>query len=125
MDEKLLIKLLQTHFAHQRKVREFAGKINLSYLEVDLLSLVLDTVGVPADNTIEQIEKYGYSNWLSHPDTFSREWHYHLFETLVRHGDYEACKAYLEEVTVSSTLYYLLDLETLTTTPRQEQQIGS
>ena len=118
MDEKLLIKLLQMHFKHQRKVREFAGKINLSYLEVDLLSVVLDTVGVPADNTIEQIEKYGYSNWLAQSDTFSREWHYHLFETLVRHGAYEECKIYLEEVAVTSTLQYLLDLETLATVSR-------
>lgn len=110
MDEKILIKLLQTQFEHNRKLRELRGKINLDNLEIDLLSLVLDALGVPADNTIEQIEKYGYQAWLEQPDTFSRYWHYRQFEKQVLRGSYEECKAYLEAVMEKTSYSYQLDV---------------
>lgn len=44
MDKEILSKLLQIHFEHNRKLHEFAGKINLNYFEVDLLSVVLERV---------------------------------------------------------------------------------
>lgn len=109
MDEKLLIKLLQIHFEHQRKLQEFAGKINLNYFEIDLLGLVLDAAGVPADNAIEQIGKYGYGGWIEQPDTFSREWYYDEFQQEVTHGTYEECRDFLEEVIVTSTFHHLLN----------------
>lgn len=108
MDEKTLIKLLQIQFEHERKLREFAGKINLNYFEIDLLSVVLDAVGVPADNTLTQIRKYGYGGWLEQPDTFSREWFYDEFQHQVTHGTDEECQAYLEDVMVTSTFQHLL-----------------
>ncbi len=108
MDESILLKLLQMHFEHQQKIREVAGKINLSYFELDLLAVVLDAVGVPADNTLAQIEKYGYAGWLEQPDTFSRAWYYDEFERQVKHGTYEESKAYLQDVVATSTFQHLL-----------------
>ena len=108
MDEKLLIKLLKMHFEHEHKLHEFSGKINLSYLAVDLLSVVLDAIGVPADNTLAQIRKYGYAGWLNQPDTCSREWYFDEFQRQVKHGSDEELKAYLEDVAVTSTFYHLL-----------------
>lgn len=110
MDKEILIKLLQIHFEHKRKIDEFRGKINLAYLEVDLLNLVLDAVGIPADNTIEQIEKYGYVGWLGQPDTFSRYGYYRVFEKQVVHGTAEECQAYLEAVRATVPTHFLLDL---------------
>ncbi|MCL4296474.1 MAG: hypothetical protein KJ077_12135 [Anaerolineae bacterium] len=109
MDEKTLIKLLQLQFEHERKLREFAGKLNLNYLEIDLLSVVLDAVGVPADNTLDQIEKYGYAGWLDQPDTVSRAWYYDEFQRQVAHGTYEEAQAYLESVMVTSAFQYMLN----------------
>lgn len=51
MNDQILVKLLQMHFEHERKLHEFAGRISLSSFEVDLLSVVLDAVGVPAEGT--------------------------------------------------------------------------
>ena len=109
MDEKTLTKLLQLHFEHQRKINEFAGKMNLSYFEIDLLGLVLDAVGVPADNSLQQIGKYGYGNWLDQPDTFSRYWHYREFEKRVKEGTEAECQSYLESIILTSTFYYLFN----------------
>lgn len=109
MDEKSLIKLLQMQFEHERKLREFAGKLNLNYFEVDLLSVVLDAVGVPADNTLDQIEKYGYAGWLDQPDTLSRAWHYDEFHLQVTRGTYEECRAYLENIIMTTTFQYMLN----------------
>jgi hypothetical protein len=109
MDEKILIKLLQLQFEHQRKLGEFAGKLNLSYFELDLLSLVLDAVGVPADNTVEQIGKYGFGDWIDKPNTFSRYWHYRQFEMEVKQGSEAECKAYLENIILTSTFHHLLN----------------
>jgi len=108
MDEKSLIKLLQIQFAHERKLREFAGKIDLSYLEIDLLSVVLDAIGVPADNSLAQIGKYGYGGWVEQPDTYSRAWFYDEFQRQVTQGTAEECQAYLENIIVTSTFQYLL-----------------
>lgn len=113
MNDQILIKLLQMHFEHERKLHEFAGRINLSSFEVDLLNVVLDAVGVPADNTLEQIGKYGYGDWLEQPDTFSRYGYYRVFEKQVVHGTYEECQAYLEVVMTSIPPYFLLDLKTV------------
>jgi hypothetical protein len=113
MDEQTLIKLLQIQFEHERKLREFAGKINLNYLGIDLLSVVLDAIGVPADNTIEQIGKYGYGEWVEQPDTFSRDWYYREFQNLVKQGSYEEYQAYLEAVTAAHQPGYFFDLRTV------------
>lgn len=110
MNNEMLIKLLQIHFEHKRKIDELKGKLNLAYLEVDLLSLVLDAVGVPADNTIEQIEKYGYGGWLHQPDTFSRYSYYRVFEKQIVRGTYEECRTYLEAVRATVPVHFLLDL---------------
>ena len=110
MDHEILIKLLQLQFEHHRKIEEFASKINLNYLEIDLLSVVLDVAGVPADNTGKQIEKYGYRSWLNQPDTFSRYGYYRVFEKQVVHGTYEECKTYLEAVKATVPIHFLLDL---------------
>lgn len=111
MDKEILIKLLQLQFEHHHKVEEFAGKINLNYLEIDLLSVVLDAAGVPADNTVEQIEKYGYTDWLDQPDTFSRYGYYRVFEKQVVHGTYEECQAYLEAIMASVPAHFLFELK--------------
>ncbi len=108
MDETILIRLLQLHFEHQQKIREFVGKINLSYLEMDLLAVILDAVGVPADNTLAQIGKYGYGLWLEQPDTFSRAWYYDEFQRQVLSGAPEECKEYLADIIVNSTFHHLL-----------------
>ena len=109
MDEKTLVKLLQMHFEHQRRLGEFVGKINLSYLELDLLEVVLDAIGVPADNSIEQIGKYGYGGWIDQTDTFSRYWHYREFEKRVKRGTEEECRLYLENIIMTSTFHHLLN----------------
>ena len=108
MDEQILIKLLQLHFEHSRKLHEFSGKVNLNYLELDLLNMVLDAAVVPADNTIAQIRKYGYTGWLEQPDTFSRGWYYDEFQNQVKHGTAEECRAYLMDVMVTTTFHHLL-----------------
>ena len=109
MNETLLIKLLQLHYEHQRKIDEFKGKLNLTYLEIDLLDLVLDAVGVPADNSVEQIGQYGYGAWLEQSDTFSRVWHYNEFQQQVKHGTAQECGAYLENIIMVSTFSHLLN----------------
>lgn len=98
MNKEILIKLLQLHFHHERKINEFQGKINLDYFEIDLLDVVLDAAGIPADNSVEQMEQYGYSEWLDQPDTFSRYRYYQEFKRQVRLGKYQECEAYLESV---------------------------
>ncbi len=113
MDNKILIKLLQLQFEHNRKIEEFAGKINLNYLEIDLLGVVLDAVGVPADNTIEQIEKYGYYDWLEQPGTRSRYLYYEEFKNQVKQGSYEECRAYLEAVVTSRQPFYAYNVNLL------------
>ena len=110
MDKEILIKALQIHFEHHRKINELKGKINLTYLEVDLLSLVLDAIGVPIDNTIEQIEKHGYVGWLNQPDTFTRYGYYQMFEKQVFYGTAEECQAYLEAILTSTPSHFLFDL---------------
>lgn len=110
MDEKILIKLLQTHFEHQRKLAEFAGKLNLSYFEIDLLGLVLDAVGIPADNSLEQIGKYGYGDWLDRPETFSRYWFYQEFEQWVKQGTEAECQSYLESIVLTGAFHHLLNV---------------
>lgn len=109
MDEKSLIKLLQMQFEHERKLREFSGKLNLSYFEIDLLSVVLDAIGVPADNTLDQIERYGYAGWIEQPDTVSRAWHYDEFHLQVKHGTYEECRDYLENIVMTTSFQYMLN----------------
>ena len=109
MNETLLIKLLQLHFEHQHKIDEFKGKLNLTYFELDLLHLVLDAVGVPADNSVEQIGKYGYGVWFEQSDTFSRVWHYNEFQRQVKHGTAQECGAYLENIIMVSTFSHLLN----------------
>lgn len=113
MDKEILIKLLQLQFEHNRKIEEFAGKINLTYLEIDLLSLVLDALGVPADNTIGQIEKYGYYDWLKQPDTCSRYLYYEEFKKRVKQGSHEECRAYLEAVAATRQPCYAFDVSLL------------
>jgi hypothetical protein len=98
MDNQLLVRLLQLQFEHHHKLQEFAGKMNLDYLEIDLLSVVLDELGVPADNTFEQVEKYGYFDWANRPDTCSRHTYYEDFEKQITRGSAEECRAYLETV---------------------------
>ncbi|HXV43849.1 MAG TPA: hypothetical protein VEC96_12360 [Anaerolineae bacterium] len=115
MDEKILIKLLHMQFEHERKLREFAGKINLNYFEIDLLDVVLDAVGVPPDNTLAQIGKYGYGDWVEQPDTFSRAWYYDEFKRQVKQGNQAEYKAYLEEIFVTTTFQYLLDVSSMET----------
>ena len=110
MNQEILLKLLQLQVEHNRKLGEFKGKINLVYLEIDLLSVVLDAVGVPTDNTIEQIEKYGYSDWLSQPDTVSRCSYYRVFEEQVVQGTAEECQTYLEAVKATIPSDFFLDL---------------
>lgn len=109
MNEMVLIKMLQLQYEHERKLREFAGKINLSYFEIDLLSLVLDAVGVPADNTLEQIGKYGYGDWIERPDTSSRAWYYEEFQARVTSGSEAEVRAYLENIIITSTFQHLLN----------------
>lgn len=104
MDKEILIKLLHLQFEHDRKIATFRGKINLDYLEIDLLSLVLDALGIPVDNSIEQIGKYGYGEWLNQPDTFSRYCYYEAFEQQVTQGNYTECAAYLEAITTTHRL---------------------
>lgn len=113
MDDEILIKLLQLQFEHSRKIEEFAGKINLNYLEIDLLSVVLDALGVPADNTIEQIEKYGYYDWLEQPDTCSRYLYYEEFKNQVKQGSDEECRAYLEAIAATRQPCYSFDVSLL------------
>jgi hypothetical protein len=113
MNEEILIKLLQIQFEHERKLEEFTGKINLNYFEIDLLGVVLDAVGVPADNSLEQIGKYGYGNWMDQPDTFSRLWYYEEFKRQVIHGTYEEYKTYLDMITEAKRPYYLVELDAL------------
>lgn len=108
MGKENLVKLLQLQFSHERKLREFAGKIDLSYFEIDLLSLVLDAIGVPADNTLAQIGKYGYGAWIEQPDTFSRGWFYDEFQRQVIHGTAEECQAYLENMSATNTFQQML-----------------
>ncbi|MDX1522441.1 MAG: hypothetical protein R3264_12515, partial [Anaerolineae bacterium] len=114
-DEKFLIELLQLHFEHQRKLAVFVGKTNLSYFELDLLSLVLDAIGVPADNSLEQIGRYGYGHWLDQPDTFSRYEHYREFEKRVKQGTEAECRAYLENIILTTTFHHLLNGSRLNT----------
>ena len=111
MDEKILIKLLQIQFSHNRKLNEFIGKMNLGYLEIDLLSLVLDSIGVPADNTLAQIRKHGYGNWYEQSDTFTRDWHYREFQRVVVQGTAEECRSYLEAVRQSNLLSYQVNTQ--------------
>jgi hypothetical protein len=113
MNNEILIKLLQLQFEHDRKIEEFANKINLSYLEIDLLSVVLDALGVPADNTIEQIEKYGYYDWLDQPGTRSRYSYYQEFKNRVKQGDAEECRAYLEAVAAHHQTAYSFNISLL------------
>jgi hypothetical protein len=115
MDEKTLLKLLHLQFEHERKLGEFAGKLNLSYLEIDLLDVVLDAVGVPADNTLAQIGKYGYGGWIEQPDTFSRAWYYDEFKRQVKRGNEAEYKTYLEQIIVTTTFQYLLDVQNMET----------
>ena len=111
MDEKILIKLLQLQFSHNRKLNEFMGKMNLSYLEIDLLSLVLDSIGVPADNNLAQIRKYGYGTWYEQPDTFTRDWHYREFQRAVVLGTPEECQSYLEAVRQNNLMSYQINTQ--------------
>jgi hypothetical protein len=111
MNEEMLVKLLQIQFEHERKLAEFAGRMNLDYFEVDLLGVVLDAVGVPADNSLEQMGKYGYGQWLDRPETFSRLWYYEAFQRQVVQGTAEECRAYLEMVRETRISYYLVELD--------------
>lgn len=113
MNNEILIKLLQLQFEHNRKIEEFAGKINLNYLEIDLLSVVLDALGIPADNTIEQIEKYGYYDWLKQPETCSRYLYYEEFKNRVKQGSDEECRAYLEAIAATRHPCYSFDMHLL------------
>ena len=103
MDNAILIRLLKLHFEHQRKLDEIATKVNPGYFQVDLLGLVLDAGGIPSDNTIEQMGKYGYGDWIEQPETFSRDCYYDTFQRYVVQGTYEECLAYLQNVVATGS----------------------
>lgn len=72
---KLCIAILATECCHVRKLRALeAMQINPEGLYVDMLDYVLDAIGVPADNTVEQSRKYGEDAWIDRADTFCRDW---------------------------------------------------
>lgn len=97
-NEALLIRLLQLDYQQWEKVSRFDGVIDFSYFDVDLLDLVLDAVGLPRDNTVEQIDQYGYETGMDHPQTFCRDYWTDQFRERVQNGTPDECVAYLSWV---------------------------
>lgn len=89
MDDEILIRLLQIEFEHNCRISKHEEVLNTDNLYIDLLSVVLDAIGVPADNSAKLDPE--------HPDFFCRDWHYFEFEEIAE-GTCEECKAYLKAV---------------------------
>lgn len=95
MKDSILIRLLQLQFEHDQKIKKFGPKLDFSYFDIDLLPVVLDAIGLPPDNTVEQEEKYGYPDYVDHEDTFCRDYWYDLFDEIIENGNPDECAAYL------------------------------
>ena len=62
------------------------------------MDVVLDSLGVPYDNTLEQIDKYGEVEAYKHPGTFCRDWYTFKYDEMVKEGIDEEIGAYLHTV---------------------------
>ena len=98
MQDALLIHLLQLQFRHEQKMREFGTKLDFSYFDIDLVKPVLDAIGLPRDNTVDQNEKHGYPAYVDHPDTFCRDYWSGAFYDMVENGTPDECAAYISWV---------------------------
>jgi hypothetical protein len=87
MDDEILTRLLQIEFEHNSKIDKHEEALNADYLYIDLLTLILDAIGMPVDAT-ELPE--------DHPDFFCRDYWLFGFDESVKEGTYEECKAFLE-----------------------------
>ncbi|PAP75082.1 hypothetical protein [Rubrivirga marina] len=96
--ETLLIRLLQLDHQQWAKVGKFHPDIDFSYFDVNLLDLVLDAIGLPQDNTVEQADKYGPETGFDHADTFCRDYWTTQFRDRVQDGTPDECAAYISWV---------------------------
>ncbi|TAK95431.1 MAG: hypothetical protein EPO07_15490 [Verrucomicrobia bacterium] len=75
LSNSVLVKLLQVDAEHNRVIEELERhKLDLGPLKIDLCNIVLDALGVPADNTVQQVEKHGHNKGYEQLDTFCRDW---------------------------------------------------
>lgn len=98
MTDALLIKLLHLQFQQDQKMREFGSKLDFSYFNIELIEPVLDEIGLPRDNTVDQDKKYGYLDYVDHPDTFCRDYWSGSFSEHVENGTPDECAAFISWV---------------------------
>jgi hypothetical protein len=75
-NRKFAIRILQHEAQHDEKMdRVDESGIDTAPWRIDLIDVALDILGVPADNTVELIDKHGQSAY-DQPGVFCRDYFY-------------------------------------------------
>ena len=77
-DYGFLIPLIKRVNAHNKKVIQLEEVVNPDFFCIDIL---LDAFGLPPDNVVEQMQKYGDAA-TDHPETFGRDWWYEQYNDI-------------------------------------------
>jgi hypothetical protein len=102
-DDRHIIRLLQLHAGYSQKVEQFSNlglEINeaLDVIDLNLLHLALDMLGVPADNSLawscmEDVPKTTPPDWL-----YCRDWFVNRFDDIVKEGTTLEYLTYIQDV---------------------------
>ncbi|MBN1889174.1 MAG: hypothetical protein JW850_14370 [Thermoflexales bacterium] len=93
MNDEILVRLLLIEAEHDEKLKQHEEAINDEYWNIDLIEVVLDAIGVPADNSVELKMNF------DHPDFFCRDWFYHKWGDIKDAGaTREAVEDYLAKI---------------------------
>lgn len=90
MEDAILIRLLQIQAEQDRKTSRFDPDLDLHYFNVDLLSVILDAVGLPEEGADAPV--------ASQDEPFCRDSWYSMFGDMVENGTPDECAAYLSRV---------------------------
>lgn len=93
---KAVEELLEIEAMHSRRIwdMERVSGMEMDKLQIDLLDVALDLLGVPPDNTIQQEEKYGHQGMLKRDDTFCRDLFCERWSEIVDSGNTEEVAAF-------------------------------
>ena len=90
MEDTILIRLLQIQKEQDRKTERFDPEMDLHYFDIDLLTVVLDVIGLPEEGSEAPI--------LSQEDPFCRDSWASMFYDMVETGTPDECAAYISRV---------------------------
>lgn len=102
-DDRHIIRLLQLQASYSQKVEQFSSpglELNeaLNVIDLNLLQLALDMLGVPADNSLEWSDEERILGATPPNGFFCRDWYVNSFDDTVKEGTTLECLAYIQGV---------------------------